>query len=151
MGEMLPKRRAGRPRLPESEKKRKVGVVTTKAKKEMNYYRLDDIRLNVPALPLVWRVRKMTWLIRNIEKHLQEDPTFISPKDYYSLLKDMETAYNELELKGLGTNAKRTTARKGIRSKRLDQDGESVRSSRVGEDESAGVDSGVSATNPFGR
>lgn len=146
----LPKRGRGRPRLPESEKKRRAKIKTTKAKSDILYKTQNQIHLVVPQLPLFWRARKQLWLLQNIEKHLEQDPTYISPKEYFSLLKDMEAIYTELEKAGQGTNEQRRNARKGIQSKRLAVDGDETRSSRVGKDKSASVGDGVSTVNPFG-
>lgn len=145
----LPKRGRGRPRLPESEKKRRAGIVTTKPKDDIKYKSLNQIPLIVPQLPLVWRARKQLWLITNIEKHLKTDPTFIAPKEYFSLLKDMEAIYTELEKQGLGSNEKRTEARARVREKRMVENGVEARSSRVSEDESASVGARVPAFDPF--
>lgn len=155
LNNMTPKRGPGRPRLSEDEKrlrmkKRHQKAVVTKPKNDITYKTQNQIPLIVPLLPLVWRARKMLWLLKNVELHLKKDPTFISPKEYFALLKDMENVYNQLEKEGYGTNEKRREARKGIRSKRLDQDRDEVRSSRLGESESVSVGAGVSAVNPFG-
>lgn len=144
-----PKRVAGRPRLVRTDKGKFSRPVITTAK--FNYTKQNMVLLNVPKIPLVWRARKQLWLLKMIELHLNKDPTYISPKEYFSLLDVMEKTYTELEKAGLGSNEKRRDFRQRVQQKRLGKVSESVDSSRVGETESPVVGDGVSAPNPFGK
>lgn len=151
----LPKRKAGRPRLSESEKlARKVArtkrAVVIAPKSSIVYQDPKRVQLHVPTLPLVAKARKMAWLIQNIEKHLLTDPTYISPKEYFSLLKDMEAVYTQLNKERLGTSEQRREARERAKSGGLAENGNEERSSRMGEDKPAGVDARVSTKNPLG-
>ena len=145
----LPKPIAGRPRLARNYKGKYAKPLITKPK--FNYTKQTMVLLNVPKIPLVWRARKQLWLLKMIELHLNKDPSYISPKEYFSLLDTMEKTYTDLEKAGLGSNEKRREFRKRVQQKRMGETGESVSSSRVGETESPVVGNGVSAPNPFGK
>lgn len=142
----LPKRKAGRPKGSKNKKS-----VVTKPKDQVKYRKIEEITVNVPLIPIYWRVKKMTWLIRNIEQHLKTDPLYIAPKEYFSLLKQQQEAYDELEKEGMATNEQRASYRERVKSKRLAQDGNEVATSRVGAGERPSLDAGISAPNPLGR
>lgn len=145
----LPKKRAGRPKGSKNiHRNGKVIVVKNKASDK--YQKQERIAIITPLIPLHWKAKKMSWLIRNIEKELQIDPKYISPKEYFSLLNDMEQVYTKLEEKGIATSEQRTATRSRVKSKRLAQEGDALKSSRMGEDESASVGSGIPTSHPFG-
>lgn len=138
--DMRPKRSRGRPK---GSKNKSAPVV-------YKYRKLDSFTITVPQIPIWWRVRKMAWLVQNIEMHLKNDPLSVPPKQYFDLLRDLEAAYNKLNEKGLGSHAERKAYRDRVRSKNLGEERDELRSSRVGEEELVGVGTGVPATDPFG-
>lgn len=142
----MPKRGKGRPKGSKDKVKRKKA-----SDSEVKHVVIERVFVNPPKVPIYWRIKRMTWLLRNIEKHLQDDPTYITPTAYFSLVKDLEEAYNQIEEKGLATREQRVLHRKRVEQSRLGKDGEPVRSSRVGEDERSGLGARVSAANPLGR
>lgn len=142
--DMKPKRGRGRPKGSLNKKTLAVAPVVIK------HLEQHRVPLIVPQLPTYWRAKKMSWHLKNIERHLTEDPLFINPKDYYTLLKDMDAVYKELEKEGLGTNDLRKKARKRVQSERVAKDRKSDTAGGVGSSRTARVDDGVSASNPFG-
>lgn len=148
----LPPRKAGRPK---GSKNRVVGVkARTKVKGApvvIAPKAFSQTRLQIPLIPLVHRAKKMYWHILNIERHLEADPLFISPKEYFGLLKEMEAVYTELDKQKLGTNEQRKQARQRVQSKRVAEDGDGIATSRVGQDKPLGVDNGIPTPDPFGR
>lgn len=140
---LLPKKPIGRPKGSKNKHPR----VPKAEKIKLKTY--NEVKLIVPALPLFWRAKKQLWLIRNIEEHLKKDPSYISPKEYFHLLKEQESMYNQLIKDGLETNEKRKARRFGIHQKRLVEDGKFVPTAGDGETERSGVGDGVPAVNPF--
>ena len=144
VNDMKPRRRAGRPKGSKNKKTLAVAPVVVKSQEQ------HKVPLIVPLLPTYWRAKKMSWHLKNLERHLLADPLFITPKEYFALLKDLDAVYKELESEGLGTNDLRKEARKRVQSERLAKDGKRGAAPDLGSSRSAGVDNGVPAPNPFG-
>ena len=105
------------------------------------------VTLHVPDLPLAYKAKKIYIMLLRIEKKLAKDPLFIPIKDYLYLLDQHEKCNNELIKQGLNTANGRAKAR--MEQKKLDRLGNKKSEATVGDDQSFGVDNGVSATNPF--
>lgn len=138
--DLTPKRGRGRPRK----------TVVKDAPVVVRHMKFQEIKLAVPELPLALKAKKMYWHLRNIERHLEADPLFISPKEYFALLESMEKVYSQLREEKQGSHAQRKAARARVRAQSMAEDGDEIPTSRVGRPKSAGVDNGVPAIDPFG-
>jgi hypothetical protein len=104
-------------------------------------------KLYVPDLPIVYKTNKIYQLLQVIEKKMEDDPLYISIKDYIYLISELEQCNEELVKRGLNTANGRAKAR--MEQQKLDKSRNPKSEARVGENKSVGVDNGVPTSNPF--
>ncbi len=104
-------------------------------------------KLYVPDLPIVYKTNKIYQLLQVIEKKMEDDPLYISIKDYIYLISELEKCNEELVKRGLNTANGRAKAR--MEQQKLDKSRYPKSEARVGENKSVGVDNGVPTSNPF--
>ena len=104
-------------------------------------------KLYVPDLPIVYKTNKIYQLLQVIEKKMEDDPLYISIKDYIYLISELEQCNEELVKRGLNTANGRAKAR--MEQQKLDKSRYPKSEARVGENKSVGVDNGVPTSNPF--
>lgn len=103
--------------------------------------------LYVPDLPIVYKANKIYQLLKTIENKLDEDPLYITIKDYIYLINENEKCNEELVKRGL--NSKNGRAKARMEQQKLDKSRYPKSEARVGENKSVGVDNGVPTSNPF--
>lgn len=94
--------------------------------------------LDIPKNMLRYKARKLQIALRVMDNLLASQPTQFSAKTYLDLLNEFEKVVNEIKVKGYDKRG-------------MAEEGKSMGAPDMGEGTSAGVDTGVSANNPFTR
>ena len=116
-------------------------------KQSLKYKEFADLRLNLPKIPLVYKLRRVYWLLNNVHRKLQADPTAITTRQYLELLDVYCDLVEEVEKKGLHTADGRKKARQGMDTQRLGKVGRPSNAPGVGSPFSPSLGAGISTSD----
>lgn len=111
--------------------------------KEYNAYWVDEkAPLFIPNNPLHWKAHKLQILISRLEIQASKNPAQFNSKNYIDALSEFEK---------LITQITRKASNEGVDERTLAEGWTEGAASEVGEGNSAGLGTGVSADNPIAR
>jgi len=90
-----------------------------KPKPQVAYKEFQYLRLNLPKVPGLYKLRRVYWLLNNYHKLLEKDPTAISSKQYIELLNTYCDLIEDAKKRGWDSIEGRKNARAGVDTKKL--------------------------------
>lgn len=88
-----------------------------KSKPTIQYLEFKEARLNTPKLPEIYKLKRVYWLLMNMHRLLEKDPTAVPTKSYLELLDLYTKLVENAQKKGLDTAEGRKNARYGMDSR----------------------------------